>query len=68
MPERDWTVDQRADWELRDMRETLEHRLGGLPADAARAVQLRAELGAVMAEQRSRGPARRAGQRAEPGQ
>jgi len=68
MPERNWTVDQRADWELRDMRQTLEHRLGSLPADAARAVQLRAELGAVKAEQRSRGPARRTRQRAEPSQ
>jgi hypothetical protein len=61
MPDREWKVGQRADWELRRMREDLERCLGALPHDASRAVRLRAQLDEVVAEQQWREPRRRSG-------
>jgi hypothetical protein len=54
-----WKPGQRADWELRVLREDLERKLVVLPEDDIRVVRYRAELDDVVAEQQGREAGRR---------
>ena len=54
-----WKPGQRADWELRVLREDLERKLVVLPEDDIRIVGYRAELDDVVSEQQGREAFRR---------
>jgi hypothetical protein len=68
MPGREWTVAERADWELRDMRADLQEKIEQLPPASPRALLLRAELDSVVGELESRAPIRGSSRRAAPDQ
>jgi hypothetical protein len=53
-----FSVDQLADWELRDWRTEIERKLEWLLPDSPRAQVLRATLDEITAIQQSRGPGR----------